>query len=130
MPNIARYFMERRLGRGVVVTTVQSDGSATIELKFGISDEEQRQVKLTAPSECVNGIGLMGDELLYRLSRHAILQVQQLVQHRTPIDDHLVLSCSLVPWNGDLTEAPYNMPAAGDTGDLHPALLEKSAVQR
>jgi hypothetical protein len=113
MQDIARHFIARRLGRGVIKTRINSDGGASIELNFEISDIEKQKIILLVPPDFVKAFNLAGEALLYRLSRQAISQCQRQVLDAKFENTPITLDCSILPWNGDLTMLPYTGATIG-----------------
>jgi hypothetical protein len=109
MQDIARHFITRRLGRGVIKTRISSDGGASIKLNFEISDIEKQKIILLVPPDFVRAFNLAGEALLYRLSRQAISQCQRQVLDAKFDNTPITLDCSILPWNGDLTMLPYTV---------------------
>lgn len=116
MEQIVRHFMAPRLGRGIVRARFTSDGSVSIDLELDPSVTEHHHLKLHAGPGCAKPPTLSGVKLLYRMSRYAISQVQRHVREKTLCSDELELTCTLKPWNGDLTELPYGGATNGCTG--------------
>jgi hypothetical protein len=113
MQDIARHFITRRLGRGVIKTRISSDGGASIKLNFEISDIEKQKIILLVPPDFVRAFNLAGEALLYRLSRQAISQCQRQVLDAKFDNTPITLDCSILPWNGDLTMLPYTGATTG-----------------
>ena len=115
MEQILRYFMAPRLGRGTVVAKFTSDGGALITIELTSPLAGQSCVKLKVAPSQVNLVPSRGIYSLYRLSRHAISQVQHCVKVEFPEGNELELDCSIRPWNGDLAESPYGGATIGFT---------------
>jgi hypothetical protein len=113
MEKIARHFVARRLGRGIVMAYFEDNGWVSIELEFDPSISDQHRILVSATPACVSSFAMSGVELLYRLIRHAISHVQWLLRHKSLDSTELELDCSRTPWNGDLTELPYGGATAG-----------------
>jgi hypothetical protein len=113
MQEIERYFMDRKLGRGVIWVRSTENGFILIDLELDSTGANPSHVELQAPPRCIASLGVTGDDLLYRLSRIAISQVQQRSQNDVSADIRLELNCQARPWNGDLTKVPYGGATIG-----------------
>jgi len=113
MEQIVRHFIARRLGRGLVTAIFAPDGGVVITVELDPSVIEQGRIVFTASSGCAKSVALSGVELLYRLSRHAISQIQRRVRDTTCNRSPLELDCSFPPWQGDLALAPYGGATTG-----------------
>jgi len=115
MEQILRYFMAPRLGRGTVLAKFIPDGGALITIELASPVAGRSCVKLRAAPSWVNSMPSPGIHSLYRLSRHAISQVQHCVKGELFDENELELDCSMHPWNGDLSESPYGGATIGFT---------------
>jgi hypothetical protein len=115
MEKILRYFMAPRLGRGTVLAKFIPGGGALITIELASPIAGQSCVKLRAAPSWVNSMPSPGIYSLYRLSRHAISQVQNCVKGKLLDGNELELDCSMRPWNGDLSESPYGGATTGFT---------------
>jgi hypothetical protein len=113
MEQILRYFMAPKLGRGTVLAKFLADREALIIIEFATPRGEQNCVKLRAVPSQVMSMPSPGIHTLYRLSRHAISQVQHCVKGESFDENYLELDCSVRPWNGDLSESPYGGATVG-----------------
>lgn len=113
MHELERNFTDRKLGRGVIWARSTGDGCVLIDLEIDTAGSKPCQVELVAISECVVSLGVTGSDLLYRVSRIAISQVQQRSLDEAPDGSRLELNCLTKPWNGDLTEIPYGGATIG-----------------
>lgn len=116
MEEVVRHFMAPKLGRGIVRARITSDGSVSIDLELDPSVTEHHHIRLHAGPACPKPPTLSGVKLLYRMSRYAISQVQRHIRDKTLCTDQLELTCTLKPWNGDLTELPYGGATNGCLG--------------
>jgi hypothetical protein len=112
MEELTRHFVTAVLGRGTVKTAVQESGDVSIEVTLSGPPNDQKIVDLVATKDDVAGIGALSVELLFKLSRIAIAQVQA---HRGTCikvgSNKLALECR--PWNGDLMERPFGGATIG-----------------
>jgi hypothetical protein len=113
MQEIERYFMDRKLGRCFIWVRSGENGFVLIDLELDTVGANPSHVELLAPPKCLAALGVTGDDLLYRLSRIAISQVQQRSQNEVSDGIRLELNCQARPWNGDLTEVPYGGATTG-----------------
>ena len=113
MDEIERYFMHRKLGRGLIRVRSFGNGSVLVDLEFSPTRTHPCHVELEVLPRCIVSLGITGDDLLYRLSRIAISQVQQCSQGEVSNGVRLELDCQARPWNGDLTEIPYGGATMG-----------------
>lgn len=128
MEQILRYFMAPRLGRGTVFAKFTPEGGALITIELASPVAGRSCVELRAVPSQVNSMPSSGIHSLYRLSRHAISQVQHCVKGELLEGNDLKLDCSSRPWNGDLAESPYGGATIGFTVDK--ASGGSSALQR
>jgi hypothetical protein len=128
MEQILRYFMAPRLGRGTVFAKFTHEGGAIITIDLASPVAGRSCVELRAAPSQVNSLPSLSIHSLYRLSRHAISQVQQSLNGELLEGNNLILDCSNRPWNGDLAEAPYGGATIGFTDDKTPS--RSSALQR
>jgi hypothetical protein len=115
MEQILRHFMAPRLGRGTVFAKFTHEGGALIAIEFASPVAGRSCVELKAAPSQVNLMPSSGIHSLYRLSRHAISQVQHYVKDGFLECNDLELDCSNRPWNGDLAELPYGGATIGFT---------------
>jgi hypothetical protein len=115
MEQILRYFMAPRLGRGIVLANFTPDGGALITIELASPMAGLSCVKFRATSSRVSSMPSPGIHSLYRLSRHAISQVQNCVKGELFDGTELELDCSMRAWNGDLSESPYGGATMGFT---------------
>ena len=112
MEELTRHFVTAILGRGTVNATLEESGDVSIELRFSNSSNVQQTIDLVANKDDVETIGVLSAELLFKLSRIAIAQVQ--AHHSTSSKvgpNRLALKCR--PWNGDLLERPFGGATIG-----------------
>jgi hypothetical protein len=128
MEHILRYFMAPRLGRGTVFTKFTPEGGALITIELASPVAGRSCVELRAAPAQVDSIPSSGIHSLYRLSRHAISQVQNCVKGGLLEGNDPMLDCSNRPWNGDLAESPYGGATIGFTEDATSG--GSSALQR
>jgi hypothetical protein len=128
MEQILRYFMAPRLGRGTVFAKFTREGGALVTIELASPVAGRSCVELRAAPSQVNSMPSSGIHSLYRLSRHAISQVQHCVKGELVEGNDLELHCSNRPWNGDLAESPYGGATIGFTEDK--TLRGSSALQR
>jgi hypothetical protein len=115
MENILRYFMAPQLGRGTVLARFIPGGGALITIELASPIAGQSCVELRTAPSWVNLNPSQGIHSLYRLSRHAISQVQNCVKRELLDGNELELDYSMRPWNGDLSELPYGGATVGFT---------------
>ena len=105
--------MAPRLGRGTVFAKFTREGGALITIELASPVTGRSCVELRAAPSQVNSMPSSGIHSLYRLSRHAISQVQHCVKGELVEGNDLELDCSNRPWNGDLAESPYGGATIG-----------------
>lgn len=116
MESLTRHFVTRVLGRGTVEARLDEDGSAKITIVFGDGALTGQSFTLSAAIDVVAQFSSRGNDLLFRLSRIAITQVQTAVLSANgAMQTQVNLNAGGSPWNGDLTSTPYGGATTGCT---------------
>jgi hypothetical protein len=125
MEELKRYFLDRRLGRGIIRVVSDVNGCIFVNLEFQTTEAGLRRVQLKASPQCVESHAEIGNDLLYKMGRIAIFQVQLCVQNKAIFLAHRKLDCLIQPWNGDLTEVPYGGATLGCTTPKEPRAAKR-----
>ena len=125
MEELKRYFMDRKLGRGIIRVLPDNSGCIFVNVEFHSAGMGLHRVQLKASPRCVESHAETGSDLLFKMGRIAISQMQLCIQKKALFLAHRKVDCLIQPWNGDLTEVPYGGATLGCSAPNAPRVAKK-----